>query len=88
MWRAFDENLARSVAIKLLHPHHATDPTVVERFERESRAAAQLNHPNAVRIYDTGRDDDLVYLVMEHVDGPSLRELLKERGPLEPIAVA
>lgn len=88
VWRAFDENLARSVAIKLLHPHHATDPTVVERFERESRAAAQLNHPNAVRIYDTGRDDELVYLVMEHVDGPSLRELLKERGPLEPVAVA
>jgi eukaryotic-like serine/threonine-protein kinase len=88
VWRAFDENLARSVAIKLLHPHHATDPTVVERFERESRAAAQLNHPNAVRIYDTGRDEDLVYLVMEHVDGPSLRDLLKERGQLEPVAVA
>jgi eukaryotic-like serine/threonine-protein kinase len=88
VWRAFDENLARSVAIKLLHPHHATDPTVVERFERESRAAAQLSHPNAVRIYDTGRDEDLVYLVMEHVDGPSLRDLLKERAPLEPMAVA
>jgi eukaryotic-like serine/threonine-protein kinase len=88
VWRAFDENLARSVAIKLLHPHHATDPTVVERFERESRAAAQLNHPNAVRIYDTGSDEELVYLVMEHVDGPSLRDLLKERGELEPVAVA
>jgi eukaryotic-like serine/threonine-protein kinase len=88
VWRAFDENLSRSVAIKLLHPHHATDPTVVERFERESRAAAQLNHPNAVRIYDTGREDDLVFLVMEHVDGPSLREVLKEWGPLEPLAVA
>jgi eukaryotic-like serine/threonine-protein kinase len=88
VWRAFDENLSRSVAIKLLHPHHATDPTVVERFERESRAAAQLNHPNAVRIYDTGREDDLVFLVMEHVDGPSLRDVLKEWGPLEPLAVA
>jgi eukaryotic-like serine/threonine-protein kinase len=88
VWRAFDENLSRSVAIKLLHPHHATDPTVVERFERESRAAAQLNHPNAVRIYDTGREDDLVFLVMEHVDGPSLREVLKDLGPLEPLAVA
>jgi hypothetical protein len=88
VWRAFDENLSRSVAIKLLHPHHATDPTVVERFERESRAAAQLNHPNAVRIYDTGREDDLVYLVMEHVDGPSLRDVLKEWGPLDPLAVA
>jgi eukaryotic-like serine/threonine-protein kinase len=88
VWRAFDENLARSVAIKLLHPHHATDATVVGRFERESRAAAQLNHPNAVRIYDTGVDGDLVYLVMEHVDGPSLRELLIERGRLDPIVVA
>jgi eukaryotic-like serine/threonine-protein kinase len=88
VWRAFDENLSRSVAIKLLHPHHATDATVVERFERESRAAAQLNHPNAVRIYDTGREDELVYLVMEHVDGPSLREVLRDRGQLEPITVA
>jgi len=88
VWRAFDENLSRSVAIKLLHPHHANDATVVERFERESRAAAQLNHPNAVRIYDTGREDDLVFLVMEHVDGPSLREVLRDRGPLDPAAVA
>lgn len=88
VWRAFDENLSRSVAVKLLHPHHATDPTVVERFERESRAAAQLNHPNAVRIYDTGREDDLVYLVMEYVDGPSLREVLRDRQRLEPMVVA
>jgi eukaryotic-like serine/threonine-protein kinase len=88
VWRAFDENLSRTVAIKLLHPHHANDPTVVERFERESRSAAQLNHPNAVRIYDTGREDDLVYLVMEHVDGPSLREVLKTQGPIDPVAVA
>ena len=88
VWRAFDENLSRTVAIKLLHPHHANDPTVVERFERESRASAQLAHPNAVRIYDTGRQDDLVYLVMEHVDGPSLREVLRSQGELDPVAVA
>jgi eukaryotic-like serine/threonine-protein kinase len=88
VWRAFDENLSRTVAIKLLHPHHATDPTVVERFERESRAAAQLNHPNAVRIYDTGREDDLVFLVMEHVDGPSVREVVRTRGALDPVVVA
>jgi eukaryotic-like serine/threonine-protein kinase len=88
VWRAFDENLSRSVAIKLLHPHHATDPTVVERFERESRSAAQINHPNAVRIYDTGHDGELVFLVMEHVDGPSLREVLKSTGPLDAMVVA
>jgi eukaryotic-like serine/threonine-protein kinase len=88
VWRAFDETLARTVAIKLLHPHHATDEVVVERFERESVSAAQLNHPNAVRIYDTGREDQLVYLVMEHVDGPSLRQVLQRRAQLEPTVVA
>ncbi|MTV25300.1 protein kinase [Nitriliruptoraceae bacterium ZYF776] len=88
VWRAFDETLARTVAIKLLHPHHANDATVVERFERESVSAAQLNHPNVVRIYDTGREEELVYLVMEHVDGPSLREVLRSRGPLDPTVVA
>ncbi|MEX0952870.1 MAG: protein kinase [Nitriliruptoraceae bacterium] len=88
VWRAYDENLARPVAVKLLHPHHANDPTVVERFERESRAAARLNHPNTVRIYDTGSEDGLVYLVMEFVDGPSLRELIRASGPMDPALVA
>ncbi len=88
VWRAFDETLARTVAIKLLHPHHANDEVVVERFERESVSAAQINHPNAVRIYDTGHEDQLVYLVMEHVDGPSLRQVLRDRGQLEPTVVA
>jgi eukaryotic-like serine/threonine-protein kinase len=88
VWRAYDRNLARAVAIKLLHPHHADDPTVVERFERESRSAAKLSHPNAVRIYDTGREADLVYLVMEHVDGPSLRDVMREHGRMDPVVVA
>ena len=88
VWLAYDQHLARQVAVKLLHPHHANDATVVERFERESRNAAQLNHPNAVRIYDTGRDDDLVYLVMEHVDGPSLQEVMREHGQMDPVVVA
>ncbi len=88
VWLAYDQHLARQVAVKLLHPHHANDATVVERFERESRNAAQLSHPNAVRIYDTGRDDDLVYLVMEHVDGPSLREVMRDHGQMDPMVVA
>ena len=88
VWLAYDQHLARHVAVKLLHPHHANDTTVVERFERESRSAAKLSHPNAVRIYDTGRDDDIVYLVMEHVDGPSLREVMSEHGQIDPIVVA
>ncbi len=88
VWRAFDETLARTVAIKLLHPHHAGDQVVVERFEREAIAAAQLAHPNVVRIYDTGVEDDLVFLVMEHVDGPSLRQVMREQGQLDPTVVA
>jgi len=88
VWRAFDEHLARPVAVKLLHPHHAGDPTVVERFQREARAAAGLSHPNVVRIYDTGRDDGIVWLVMELVEGPSLRDVLLRREPLDASVVA
>ncbi|MBW3618702.1 MAG: protein kinase [Actinobacteria bacterium] len=88
VWRAFDDVLSRSVAIKLLHPHLATDPTTVERFRLESINAARLAHPNVVAIYDTGQEVDVVYLVMEFVDGPSLRDVLRERGPLEPQVVA
>jgi len=87
VWRAFDEHLSRSVAVKLLHPHHAGDPTVVERFQREARAAAGLSHPNVVRIYDTGRDDAIVWLVMELVEGPSLRDVLLRREPLDAVVV-
>ncbi len=87
VWRAFDEHLARPVAIKLLHPHHANDATVVERFQREARAAAGLSHPNVVRIYDTGREDGIVWLVMELVEGPSLRDVLQRREPLDAVVV-
>ncbi|MFP5310656.1 MAG: protein kinase domain-containing protein [Actinomycetes bacterium] len=88
VWRAFDEVLSRSVAIKLLHPHLAGDPTTVERFRLESINAARLTHPNVVQIYDTGQEGDLVFLVMEYVDGPSLRDILADRGALEPSVVA
>ncbi len=87
VWRGFDEHLARTVAIKLLHPHHANDPTVVERFQREARAAAGLSHPHVVRIYDTGREDGIVWLVMELVEGPSLRDVLLRREPLDAVVV-
>jgi eukaryotic-like serine/threonine-protein kinase len=87
VWRAFDEHLARPVAVKLLHPHHAGDATVVERFQREARAAAGLSHPNVVCIYDTGREDGIVWLVMELVEGPSLRDVLLRREPLDAVVV-
>ena len=88
VWRAFDDVLSRSVAIKLLHPHLAGDPTTVERFRLESINAARLTHTNVVQIYDTGLENDIVYLVMEYVDGPSLRDIIKERGALDPQVVA
>ena len=82
VWRAFDEQLDRSVAIKILHPHLVGDEDTVRRFERESRNAARLHHPNAIQIYDSGRVDDVVYLVMEYVDGPTLKQVLRDHGAL------
>lgn len=88
VWRGFDDVLSRSIAIKLLHPHLATDPTTVERFRLESINAARLTHPNVVAIYDHGQQGDVVYLVMEFVDGPSLRDILRASGPLDADIVA
>lgn len=88
IWRAFDDVLSRSVAIKVLHPHLARDPGTVERFRREAISAARLTHPNVVAIYDTGHEQDVVYLVMEYVDGPSLKAVLQDHGPLDPGVVA
>ena len=88
VWRAHDGILDRSVAVKLLHPHLAGDATTVERFRREAVSAASVSHPNAVAIYDTGLEDDLVYLVMEYVDGPSLRDVIRQLGALDPTVTA
>ncbi|MBW3577259.1 MAG: protein kinase [Actinobacteria bacterium] len=88
VWRAHDTVLDRSVAVKLLHPHLAGDATTVERFRREAQAAAQVVHANAVAIYDTGQEDDLVYLVMEYIDGPALRAVIQEGRGLDPLVVA
>jgi hypothetical protein len=82
VWRAYDEQLDRSVAIKILHPHLVGDEDTVRRFERESRNAARLHHPNAIQIYDSGRVNDVVYLVMEFVDGPTLKQVLRDHGAL------
>ena len=74
-----------SVAIKILHPGQVDNHQSVERFRREAQAAARLKHTNVVPIYDFGvASDGLVYLVMELVEGKSLRDLLSEQGPLAP----
>lgn len=87
VWEAEDDVLSRRVAIKVLHPHLASDETFRERFRREAVAVARLNHPAVVAVFDTGEDDDLAYLVMELVDGRPLSTVLSERGQL-PAATA
>ncbi len=79
---AEDTVLGRTVAVKILHPHLADDPAVVDRFRREALAAASLAHPHVVTMFDVARDG--AYLVMEHVDGPSLRDVLRLRGRMRP----
>ncbi|MEE8600149.1 protein kinase domain-containing protein [Euzebya tangerina] len=83
VWRAHDEVLARTVAIKILHDDLSRDATIRERFRREAVAAAKLVHPGIVSLFDTGLDGDRVYLVIEFIDGQTLADRLKE-GPLEP----
>lgn len=85
VYLAHDRMLARDVAVKILNPALASDPLFVERFRREALAAAMLNHPNIVTIFDTGTTDGTYYIVMEYVPGPNLRESLRERGPLPEI---
>jgi eukaryotic-like serine/threonine-protein kinase len=82
--RARDEVLDRTVAVKLLHPHLAHDPAFLERFRREARAAAALTHPNVVGVHDWGEGEDGAYLVLQLVEGLSLREVLRHRGRLDP----
>ncbi|MBV9279129.1 MAG: serine/threonine protein kinase [Chloroflexi bacterium] len=81
VYHALDLVLGRDVAVKVLHREAAGDPLFVERFKREARAAAALNHPNVVSIYDWGAIDDTYYMVMEYVNGPDLKKVLRD-GPL------
>lgn len=84
VWRATDTVLGRSVAAKILHPHLATDRGFLVRFRREAVAAARLSHPGIVSIYDTVSRPGLEAIVMELVDGETLRSILDQRGPLPP----
>jgi eukaryotic-like serine/threonine-protein kinase len=80
--RAVDEVLEREVAVKLLHAHLADDPAFLDRFRREARAAAALDHPNVVAVHDWGETDEGAYLVLQLIEGPSLREVLRRHRRL------
>ncbi len=80
-----DEQLGRKVALKLLYQRFAEDPGFVERFRREAQAAAGLQHPNVVSVYDRGSFDGTYYIAMEYLPGRSLKQLIRDEAPLDPI---
>src|SRR5437588_4577927 len=82
---AEDQQLGRKVALKLLHRRFAEDPDFVERFRREAQAAAGLQHPNVVSVFDRGAYDGTYYIAMEYLPGRSLKQLIRQEAPLDPL---
>jgi serine/threonine protein kinase/beta-lactam-binding protein with PASTA domain len=88
VYRGVDPVLNRTVAIKILLPQYARDTNFVARFRREAQAAARLNHPNIVGVYDTGADGDTQYIVMEFIEGRTLADFLGAGRRLTPVQAA
>lgn len=86
VYRALDTRLDRVLAVKVMHPSLAADASFVERFIREAKSVARLAHPNVVQVFDQGTDGAYVYLAMEYIAGCTLRDVLRERGALQPRA--
>ncbi|HEX5617193.1 MAG TPA: protein kinase, partial [Solirubrobacteraceae bacterium] len=81
-----DQQLGRRVALKLLYHRLAEDQQFVERFRREASSAASLQHPSIVSIFDRGEWDGTYYIAMEYVEGRTLKDIIRERGPAPPEA--
>lgn len=88
VYKAVDETLGRTVAVKVLHSRFSMEPDFIQRFRHEASAAANLSHPSIVNIYDYGVENDNYYIVMELVRGTDLKAVVRQRGMLEPLAVA
>ncbi|WP_411105969.1 Stk1 family PASTA domain-containing Ser/Thr kinase [Streptomyces sp. cmx-4-9] len=86
VYRALDTRLDRVLALKVMHPALAADAAFVDRFIREAKSVARLAHANVVAVFDQGADGPYVYLAMEYVSGCTLRDVLRERGALQPRA--
>ncbi|MFD4565484.1 Stk1 family PASTA domain-containing Ser/Thr kinase [Streptomyces sp. NPDC058467] len=86
VYRALDTRLDRVLALKVMHPALAADGSFVERFIREAKSVARLAHPNVVQVFDQGTDGSYVYLAMEYIAGCTLRDVLRDRGALQPRA--
>ncbi len=87
VYRAEDTHLGREVALKVLHRRFAQDAEFVERFRREAKAAAGLQHPNVVGVYDRGEHDSTYYIAMEHLSGRTLKDIVNEEAPLDQMRV-
>src|SRR5690242_8427407 len=79
VYRAWQERLDRTVAIKVIRPEHLIDPEVTRRFQHEAKAAARLSHPNIVSVFDFDEADGTHYLVLEYIDGIDLARLVRNR---------
>lgn len=88
VYKGVDTLLGRPVAVKILRPQYASDAEFVRRFRREARAAASLTHPNVVNVYDVGSEGETHYIVMEYVEGITLKELIRKAAPLPPATSA
>lgn len=84
VYLANDLRLARTVAVKVMHENLGADPDFVTRFDREARAAARLSHPNVVSVFDRGIDSERPYIVMEYVEGTTLRQVISREAPMKP----
>ncbi|HEY0755136.1 MAG TPA: protein kinase [Ktedonobacteraceae bacterium] len=84
VFKAYQPVLDRFVAVKVLPDYHARDPIFRERFLREARAVARLDHPNIVQIYLFGEEENITYIVMQYVDGGTLKDKLRQSGALGP----
>ena len=84
VYLAYDKVLDREVAVKVLSDRFAQDPAFVERFRREASAAAGLNHPNIVAVYDRGEAEGTYFIVMEYLSGPDLKKVIRDGGALDP----
>ncbi len=81
VYRGYDLVLNRDVAVKLLRDQYGSDENFLARFDREAQSAARLSHPNIVNVYDVGEDNNVRYIVMENIEGPNLKELIRRQGP-------
>ena len=82
VYKAKDRLLNRYIAVKILRPEFTRDVQFVENFRKESQAAAGLQHPNIVSVYDVGTEGNIHYIVMELIDGRPLSEIIKETAPM------